>query len=31
MQTITLEIPDVIWESHGQNINAIREEMRRDL
>ncbi len=31
MQTITLEIPDVIWESHGQNINAVREEMRRGL
>ncbi len=31
MQTITLEIPDVIWKSHGQNISAVREDMKRGL
>jgi len=31
MQTITLEIPDVIWKSHDQNISAVKEEMRRGL
>jgi predicted HTH domain antitoxin len=31
MQTIAIEIPDVIWESHDQNISAVREEMRRGL
>ena len=31
MQTVTLEIPDVIWESHQQNIGSVREEVRRGL
>lgn len=31
MQTITIEIPDVIWKSHGQNTNNIREEVKRGL
>ncbi|OQY58936.1 MAG: hypothetical protein B6245_09240 [Desulfobacteraceae bacterium 4572_88] len=31
MQTVTLEIPDVIWESHQQNIGSVREEVRLGL
>ncbi len=31
MQTITIEVPDIIWESHGQNVSAVREEVRRGL
>ena len=29
MQTITLEIPDVVWESHGRNSSSVREEIKR--
>jgi len=31
MQTVALEIPDVIWGSHQQNIGSVREEVRRGL
>jgi len=31
MHTITLEIPDVICESHRQNISSVREEVKRGL
>ncbi len=31
MQTITIEIPDIIWKSHGQNPNTVKEEMKRGL
>jgi len=31
MHIITLEIPDVIWESHRQNIGSVKEEVKRGL
>ncbi|MCF8372643.1 MAG: UPF0175 family protein [Bacteroidales bacterium] len=31
MHSITLEIPDVIMKSYGQNIGAVRDEMKRGL
>jgi len=31
MRTITLEVPDVIWESHNQDIDAVKEEVRQGI
>ncbi len=31
MQTIRIDIPDVIWKSHGNNASSIREEAKRGL
>lgn len=31
MQTITIEIPDVIWESHQQDMGIFKEEIERGL
>ncbi len=31
MHTITIEVPDVIWKSHGQNVSSVREEIKRGL
>ncbi|MDA3833802.1 MAG: UPF0175 family protein [Spirochaetales bacterium] len=31
MQTITVEVPDVILESHRQNIEALKEGAQRGL
>ncbi len=31
MHTITIEVPDVIWKSHGQNVSSVREEVNRGL
>ncbi|MDM8551437.1 hypothetical protein QUF72_15230 [Desulfobacterales bacterium HSG2] len=31
MRTITLEVPDVILESHSQDIEAVKEEVQRGI